>query len=171
MAEQETIIPSEAIEIFVLDDDESFCEIVLYKLKAGGIMNKITTFTEPHKMIASLHDNVRLCIVDFILGSDLNGLDVIKKVVEKVPLCLFIMLSGQDDKHVVAEFVNSIRNAGKYIEKDIEGVDHLVEYVNELIDNIHIAYVMYTTMEKAKSVIGTMKNILDNDRDTSGDDN
>lgn len=79
----------------ILDDDDAVLMVVEEQLKLNGIIN-YRMFTDPDKFLAGLHEKPHICIVDFMLGGVLNGLDVSRIVLSKNKDCKVIMVSGVD---------------------------------------------------------------------------
>lgn len=128
------------IAIFLLDDNQDTVDAI------GALLNEygyeVEKFTDYNKLMEALHDNVRICIIDFLLNQDKNGLQVIQEIVKKNEHCYFIMLSGQSEKSVVVEFVNSVYG-GRYIEKGTNEEIVLVQYVKDFVAHIILISKIY----------------------------
>lgn len=146
------------IAIFVLDDDLATVEALGDLLNAYGYDN-VHLFTDYNKLMEALNDNVRICIVDFLLKQDKNGLQVIQEIVKVHPYCFFIMISGQDKKSVVVEFVNSIYG-GRYIEKGTNEEVVLIKYVKEFVAHIILVSKIYGGMAAMNNNIDKTLNQL-----------
>jgi DNA-binding NtrC family response regulator len=145
------------IAIFVIDDEPDMANAIGEILKFNGIHN-YHLFTDPDELLTALHDDVHICIVDYYLKNDLNGMDVIKKVVERNPHCYFVMISGQESKEVVIEFTNTTWG-GRYIEKakgDLTKI--LAKVVTEIINHIHCVDNIYSNIDRFKNLITSTKN-------------
>lgn len=139
----EPIIAQKDIEVFIIDDDKDLSE-ALGALLTNSIMNKVTVFNEPHALLEAMHHDVRICIVDYMLASDMTGLELIKEVVKKYKHCFFIMLSGQPDMHVVVDFMNNVYGS-RYVEKASKNCETLlVYYVKDLIEHIGLLTKIYS---------------------------
>lgn len=147
------------IEIFVIDDDPDMIDV--YKEILSDIDN-VTYFTDPDMLLETLNDCVRICIVDYMLESRINGLQLVKQIAGKCKFCWFIMVSGQNDIHVIVDYLNSV-NGSRYIEKGGEMKDILIKQINEIIEHIHFVENFYHNTAKIEQGFADLKNIVKKD--------
>lgn len=156
----ETFVANLPIGIFVIDDDVATVEAIGKVLTDIGKKENVTLFTDPILMKNSIHKDIHICIVDFFLNHEMNGLDLIKAIVKINPYCYFIMLSGQEDKNIVIDYMNSVYGA-RYIDKsDSKQINKIIEYTNDFEDHIHHVKATYDTLSEAKTELQTMKQII-----------
>jgi DNA-binding NarL/FixJ family response regulator len=93
-------------------------------------------FNNGEECIKCMDMNPDLVIVDFFLqvaGSQLTGLDVMKKILEINPSTPVVFLSGNDDETTINEAIAA--GAKRYILKNGYFIDNLTECVSELLGN------------------------------------
>ena len=118
--------------IFFVDDEPMFINLLEYTFKCrSGFSTK--SFNNGEECIEHMYMNPDLVVVDFFLNSDdsqMNGMDVVKKIKEINPATQLIFLSGNDDKEVI----NKAKSAGveKYILKNGYFIDNLMECITHL---------------------------------------
>lgn len=154
----ETMKRGEGIHIstFVIDDDKDMVDLIGLILKDNGV-DDITLFTDPNFLLASIHKNVHICIVDYLLTSEMTGLDLIKRIVQINPYCYFIMLSNQDDKSVVIELMNSTWGS-RYIPKDDPELQNkLLKIHNAISEHIHLISGIFGSIYKLKDSLKDLK--------------
>lgn len=149
------------IEIFAIDDDPGMRELISDIFKMNNIDN-YRIFAEPQHLLASLTDNVHICIVDYILNNDMNGLDLIKEIVKRNPHTWFIMLSGQSDQRVVVDYMNAVYGS-RYIEKGSAAVplhQSLIQQLNDIIRHIYFIDDFYQTANRIQEGMRQLKNLI-----------
>lgn len=148
------------IQIFAIDDDKSMTDLLGEIFKMNNIEN-YKLFNNPHELLDSLTDDVHICIVDYILNYEMNGLDLIKEIVKKNPHCWFIMLSGQSDKKVIIEYLNSVYGS-RYIEKNsvIPLSVSLMAHLKDIVKHIYFIDNFYYNATRIKDGIKDLKNLL-----------
>lgn len=149
------------IEIFIIDDNKDITDVLAIILNQNNIRN-FKIFNNPYELLEALNDNVHICVVDYFLKSDINGLELIKKIIKKNRHCWFIMLSGQDDKRVVIDYVNSMYMGGRYIEKfgEHDLSSSLIKYLKEMIEHIRYIREFYYNSNKILDGFNDLKNLL-----------
>lgn len=137
---------------YVLEDDEDIIYLLDRLFKLNGFVDYIF-FKDSQKFMNSLNERVHICVIDYYLEGPLNGIDVMKVVLSRNPWCKVIMISGQDNPKVVAEFVNS--DGFRYVNKRGE------EYTTELVDYMQQAIALIKKQidmhEEFKSVYEDLK--------------
>lgn len=123
-----------AILTYALDDDHTFLKVLDRTFRNNNIAN-YRLFSDHIQMLASLHDDVYICIIDHRLKGA-YGIDVIRKVKEVNPDCHFIVMSDTDDINAVIEYANE--GIYKYINKsDKEGAFlKVANWVKELYPKV-----------------------------------
>ena len=113
------------ILIHGLDDNKQELELIQRKFEKENFTN-FKLFNSVESFINEFTCNVAMAIVDFVLSSGMNGLDIFKRIDEINPGCYKIMLSGfasADDvitfnRKGVDDFVN--KNNGDYLQELVE---------------------------------------------------
>lgn len=148
------------IEIFAIDDEKGITDLLDAIFKMNSIEN-YRLFNDPEELLANLNDDVHICIVDYILNKDMNGLDLIKKIVQRNKHCWFIMLSGQGDKRVIIEYMNSVYGS-RYIEKGaLEPLQQsLMFHLKDIIKHIYFIDDFYYNANRIKEGFKDLKNLL-----------
>lgn len=131
--------------VFLLDDSHADLEIIEHHLRKNGISD-IKSFTKYEPFLNELTRNVIAVLIDHDISSDLNGLDVMKKVVNKNPMCYPIIVSGNDSINVILDYVDNgcfryvVKSDPKYLEKIVENVrqaeimsENILQYVSKWI--------------------------------------
>ncbi len=148
------------VEIFVIDDDKSTTDVIAVIFDQNGITN-YRLFNRSEDLLAALTDDVHICIVDYKLKNDINGLDLIKKIVKKNRHCWFIMLSGQEDKSVIIDYMNSVYGS-RYIEKagTLPLNFSIIFHINEIISQIKFVDEFYSNVKRIENGFNDLKNLL-----------
>ncbi|HLG03962.1 MAG TPA: response regulator [Bacteroidia bacterium] len=109
---------SGSAKVFIVEDNFIYSYLVESMLKDYGDF-KITTFGSAEECIALLGNNPDLIILDYKLGSGMNGLEAFKIIHASQPKVPVIILSSQNDVQIAADFLQL--GAYDYIEKkDLE---------------------------------------------------
>lgn len=125
MEEQKTYTQQLNILTYVLEDDEDIIYLLDRLFTANGFVD-YRFFKQSDEFIKSLNERVHICVIDHYLPGPLNGIDVMKIVLTQNPWCKVIMISGQDDWKVIADFVNN--DGFRYVNKQSP------DYMKELVD-------------------------------------
>ena len=64
----------------------------------------------------------------------MNGLQTVKKIREVNQEAIILVLSGQEDKSIIADFIRS--GAKKYISKDDYFIDTLIETIEQEVRSV-----------------------------------
>jgi DNA-binding NarL/FixJ family response regulator len=78
-----------------------------------------------------------LVVVDHMFIGEkgqMNGLQTVKKIREVNQEAIILVLSGQEDKSIIADFIRS--GAKKYISKDDYFIDTLIETIEEEVRSV-----------------------------------
>lgn len=119
------------IMIYAVDDDK-FWRILIEEALAECNLEehqKYRVYGDVQTMFNEWTPDVHLCIIDYFLNGAENGLDVVKKVHERNPICHVILLSSQTDKKVIKDALNM--GVNNYVDKSDGTVAYkeLCEYI------------------------------------------
>lgn len=148
------------IEIFAIDDDKNITDILDIIFKMNNVHN-YRLFNDPYELLEALNDDVHICVIDYVLGGEMNGLDLIKKIVQHNKHCWFIMLSGQSEKSVIIEYLNSVYGS-RYIEKGgkVPLNISLMEHMQDIIKHIYFIDDFYYNASRIKEGFQDLKKLL-----------
>ena len=115
--------------VFFVDDDKMILNLLEYTFKSrDGI--QVKTFFSGEECLKNMLLEPDLVVVDHMFvgkKGQLNGLQTVKKIREINQEATIIVLSGQDDKSIISDFIQS--GAKKYISKDDYSIDTLIETI------------------------------------------
>lgn len=121
--------------IFIVDDDKVILNLLEYTFKSlAGF--EVRTFNSGEECLKHIDLKPDLIVLDHMFclhGSFMSGLETLKelkKIDKDIPV---IILSSQDDKLLIREFI--LHGASKYIPKEDYFIDTLVESVEKVIAN------------------------------------
>jgi two-component system, OmpR family, response regulator len=122
--------------IFIVDDDKVILNLLEYTFKSlEGF--EVKTFNSGEDCIKNMELKPDLIVLDhmfYLHGNNcMSGLETLKevrKIDKEIPV---IILSSQEDKMLIREFIQS--GASKYIPKEDYFIDTLVESVEKVIAN------------------------------------
>ena len=117
--------------LFVLDDDAESNEQLKWLFDREGITD-YTFFIDPEEFLKAFTSDVSIAIIDHFLMNDLNGLEVMKRILEINNKCYIIMMSGQMSLDVIVDAFNI--GAKKYVDKNRKGFyQTLIEFTKVAI--------------------------------------
>ena len=115
--------------VFFVDDDKMILNLLEYTFKSrSGI--QVKTFFSGEECLENMHLKPDLVVLDHLFPEDtgqLSGLDVIRKMREADQNVSIIVLSSQQDKNLIEEFLKV--GAKQYISKDDYFIDALIESI------------------------------------------
>ena len=121
--------------VFFVDDDKMILNLLEYTFKSrSGI--QVKTFFSGEECLENMHLKPDLVVLDHLFPEDtgqLNGLEVIKKMREADKDVSIIVLSSQQDKDLIPEFLKV--GAKQYISKDDYFIDALIESIEAEVGN------------------------------------
>jgi len=121
--------------VFLVDDDFIFLEMMKEALSENEHLN-IVAFQSGEECLNNLHLNPDFVVLDYYLDSEneeaKNGMQVLQEITSKLPEIKVIILSGQEDGHLVYKFI--MENAADYIVKDNDAFENVRKCLKELID-------------------------------------
>lgn len=116
--------------IFVIDNNKNYRHLVVNALQAFNL-NNILTFSEAKQSYAAMKQQPDLVILEYNLGGDLNGLEIMKNARMKFPATEFIFLSSKND---IALAVEAIKwGAADYIIKSKFALSSLMSRVEKIL--------------------------------------
>jgi DNA-binding NtrC family response regulator len=137
---------------YVLEDDEDIIYLLDRLFKANNFVD-YSFFKSTDEFMKELNERVHICVIDYFLAGPLNGIDVMKLVLTQNPWCKVIMISGQDNPKVIADFVNN--DGFRYVNKN------LTDYMQQLMDFMQYAIALIKKQidmhEEFKSIYTELK--------------
>lgn len=120
-----------SILTYVLEDQEAVLAVIDDLFKMNGLQN-YKLFSRSSDLVEEMNDKVHICVVDYMLGEKMTGLEVMKIILSYNPRCKVVVISGQTDFEVVQKFWNG--GAFRYINKrDRDWLSQLVTHVQEAL--------------------------------------
>ena len=117
--------------VFFVDDDKMILNLLEYTFKSrSGI--QVKTFFSGEECLENMHLKPDLVVIDHVFPEEkghLSGLEIIKKMREVDKDVSIIVLSSQQDKDLIPEFLKV--GAKQYISKDDYFIDALIESIEE----------------------------------------
>ena len=128
-----TTYPNTDILIFIIDDNIEILKLVQKKLNNENYMN-VLTFSAFKEFHDALHLKPEIVVLDNYLSKEQNGVEEsiinFKSLKEKLPETEFIILSGEGDKEIIREYINS--GVYGYIVKDTGSMDKLISSIRQI---------------------------------------
>ncbi|MFO7924612.1 MAG: response regulator [Bacteroidales bacterium] len=116
--------------IFMVDDDKVILNLLEYVFQ-GKNGYTIKSFDSGEACLENMHMNPDLVVLDYILNESnregMNGLETLRKLIEKNRNLPVIILSGYTDDHTRVEMLKN--GARKVLSKDDYFVDKLDKYI------------------------------------------
>ena len=119
---------SKETNIFIVDDDPVFTNIISKKLKEKDYAN-IQTFTNGFECLSQLHQSPDIIILDHFLEYEI-GMNILKEIKEYDSEINVIYVSSQDKVSVALKAMRY--GAVVYLEKSVPDIDNLVEIVDQI---------------------------------------
>lgn len=92
----------EKCKIFVIEDNKT--EAMVMKLAFNGISDiEISYFYDGASLFKALETTVPQVIITDLILTDMHGLDLVRKVLEKHPQVRFVVVSAQESMDMVAK--------------------------------------------------------------------
>lgn len=152
----------DSIKIMCIDDDEAFIDALGLILEMNKDITPVECFTDADKLLKALTSDVHICIVDYQLGGNINGLELIKLISEINHHCWFIMLSGihgKEREEVLMKFMN-ISHGSRFIEKGTANTTNdLINCIGEIKRHINIVTDFYRNQNKIMEELSKIKNV------------
>lgn len=121
--------------ILILDDNIDDLELIGHHFKKNGITN-FKLFSDDRLFLNEVNEEVIIVIIDHQIGSLKTGLNVMKDVIDINPVCYPIVVSGNDDPHIIMEYLNS--DAFRYVLKNDENyLNTILVFVRQAEDRIN----------------------------------
>ncbi|NQY10523.1 MAG: response regulator [Flavobacteriales bacterium] len=116
-------------KIFIVEDDPFYQEIIRNELLVSDYVF-VEAYSNGQECIDNLNLNPDIILLDYNLGEDMNGIEVLKKIKKINPSIEVIMLSAQERMKVA---VNSIQfGAFDYVIKTDLAMRRIVDLVNRI---------------------------------------
>lgn len=117
------------IKVAVIDDEQSILDMIeKYLRRTAGF--EVTVFSNPQNAISRIDKSYDVVLLD-IMMPQLNGLDVLKILLEKVPELKIIMMTAYSTLDKVLK--SHREGATHYIMKPFSSMKVLEEQINELV--------------------------------------
>lgn len=117
------------IKVAVIDDEQSILDMIeKYLRRTAGF--EVTVFSNPQNAISRIDKSYDVVLLD-IMMPQLNGLDVLKILLEKVPELKIIMMTAYSTLDKVLK--SHREGATHYIMKPFSSMKVLEEKINELV--------------------------------------
>lgn len=118
-----------SFKVFLIEDNQT--EGMLLKLALSSNPDlEIEHFTNAAEMFAQIDQNPKIALVDINLP-DINGLDLIKQLKEKLPEIKIIVISAQRDVDMIAQIQE--QNVYNYLVKSEGVLAYLKNVISDLI--------------------------------------
>jgi len=122
--------------VFFVDDDKLILNLLEYTFKSrDGI--RVKTFFSGEECLDHMQLKPDLVVVDHMftgIKGQMNGLQVVRKIREIDQDATILVLSGQDDEGIIADFIQS--GAKQYISKDDYFIDTLIETIEAEVGSV-----------------------------------
>lgn len=154
------------MKVIGIDDDEGTVDVIKIIFEHHpDIVPNFELFTDADKLLKSLTPDVHICIIDYYLKG-INGLELIKKIVQKNPYCWFIMLSGQQSLSVIIDFMNHTYGT-RYIEKAKDDLkEKLLYFIKDIRERIEVIETFYYSREGFKGAVSEFKQSVSDLKDS-----
>ena len=150
-------------QILLIDDNEDYCRQVQKTLALRDI--EVEYFTNGSEGLKNaLERNWGAILLDVYLNQELDGLDLLKKIVEEKPQVPIIMISGASTLQIAVEATK--KGAYDFLEKPVD-VDRLVITIKRALEKYSLTQLSQSLMEelgKGLMMIGrsaSLKKVLD----------
>jgi two-component system OmpR family response regulator len=145
---------SNSLPIFLIDDDRMFTTTLSHQLKSVFPNRKIQAFSTGEEFLKQLKKEPCVIILDYYLNSSykdaMNGLEVLKKIMQVDPEMKVIMLSSQDKMTIAVDTIK--HGAYDYIVKN----DNVFLRTKLSIINATNALLVSKELKSFKSLIKTV---------------
>lgn len=121
-------MPSEALNIFLVDDDEFSRQLMEFAVRAKGY-ERVSSFSDGQACLNALTEEPDVIFLDHNMG-DVAGTDVLKAIKRFNPDIYVVFVSGQKEIEVAVESLKF--GAFDYIEKD----EKITERIADVLDKI-----------------------------------
>ncbi|WP_263833882.1 response regulator [Sulfurospirillum oryzae] len=117
------------IKVAVIDDEQTILDMIeKYLSRTAGF--EVTTFSNPQNAISRIDKSYDVVLLD-IMMPQMNGLDVLKTLLEKAPELKIIMMTAYSTLDKVLK--SHREGATHYIMKPFSSMKALEEKINELV--------------------------------------
>ncbi len=123
---------AESFKIFVVEDDAWYAELLVYHLSLNPDY-EVIKFSTARECLAQLHRQPCVITLDYTLP-DMNGAEVLKKILEFNPNIQVIIISAQENINTAIDLLK--KGAYDYIVKDDDARNRLWNTVNNIRKNL-----------------------------------
>ncbi len=123
---------AESFKIFVVEDDAWYAELLVYHLSLNPDY-EVIKFSTARECLAQLHRHPCVITLDYTLP-DMNGDEVLKKILEFNPSIQVIIISAQENINTAIDLLK--KGAYDYIVKDDDARNRLWNTVNNIRKNL-----------------------------------
>ena len=138
--------------IFIVEDDPAFNKMLATYLNAKNKW-EIHSFSSGEECLERLDLNPDIFLQDYILPK-MDGIEVMKKVKQKLPHAEFVFLSGQSDIKVAVDALKL--GAFDYIVKDSHAKENVVNKIEQLVKIFQLIEFKSTQMKSQTILIGSL---------------
>jgi two-component system, response regulator YesN len=121
------------IKTNVLDDDSEMNGVLAEVFKMNGLP-LIKFYDNTDLFLSETDENVHLCLLDYYLEGELNGLDVARILKSKYPNVKIVFVTAYDDKKFLKELIR-LKISG-LVEKGLNYTSELVKVVQAELEEI-----------------------------------
>ena len=123
---------SQSLKIFVVEDDAWYAELLVYHLSLNPDY-EVLKFSTAKECLAQLHQQPGVITLDYTLP-DMNGADVLKKILGFNPNIQVVVISGQENITTAIDLLK--KGAYDYIVKDDDARNRLWNTINNIRKNL-----------------------------------
>ncbi|MGD9899286.1 MAG: sigma-54-dependent transcriptional regulator [Calditrichaceae bacterium] len=145
-------------KVLLIDDNEAYCIQVQKTLALRGMELKYHTDAEKG-LNEAITNNWNAILADVVLNQELNGLDILKKIVEVKPNIPVIMVSGASTIRTAVDATKM--GAYDFLEKPVD-IDRLTLTINRAIEKNELTLLseaLFKELSKQFTLIGKSKEI------------
>ncbi|MGD9489156.1 MAG: sigma-54-dependent transcriptional regulator [Calditrichaceae bacterium] len=145
-------------KVLLIDDNEAYCIQVQKTLALRGMELKYHTDAE-QGLKEAITNEWNVILADVVLNQELNGLDILKKIVEVKPNIPVIMVSGASTIRTAVDATKM--GAYDFLEKPVD-IDRLTLTINRAIEKNELTLLseaLFKELSKQFTLIGKSKEI------------
>jgi DNA-binding NtrC family response regulator len=138
--------------IFIVEDDPAFNKVLTSYLQAKNKWD-VHSFSSGKECLEHLDQNPDIFLQDYDLPK-MNGIEVMKKVKQKLPQTEFIFLSGQSDIKIAVDALQL--GAFDYIVKDSHAKENAVNKIDQVMKIFQLIEFKRTQKKSQNILIGSL---------------
>lgn len=124
------VLPTAALRVFVVDDEEIIASTVAAILRMNGF--SATAFTSPLQALSSAKVESPDLLISDVVMPGMSGVDLALRIKEECPDCTVLLFSGQAATREMLSKVRHLGNDFRLLLKPIHPADLLCEVRNRL---------------------------------------